>query len=148
MQRKALLFICPCFFILALSCSKDKTDDMLLGEWRFRSQSDVVGGARGYFLFNITPPKKINFSLDGKAYSEGIVTPTWLFLPAMGHASYHVKNNIITIGDSVFHNGGFVYTNLRIQFKIVSISQNLLVLQHLYRYNDPVPPVTIDTLIR
>ena len=120
----------------------------MLGEWKFRSQSDVVGGVRGYFVFTTTPPRKIRFSGDGKAYTEGIVTPTWILAPAIGYASYHVKDNIITIGDSTLYNGSYVYTTARIQFSIVSISKKQMILQHIYRSTDPAPPITIDTLIR
>ena len=56
MQLKLLFFICFCFSMLAISCSKEKTGALMLGEWKFRSQSDMVGGVRGYFVFNTTPP--------------------------------------------------------------------------------------------
>jgi hypothetical protein len=150
MRICATFLLTVLFITTILSCSKTEQDKskLLLGTWRIKSQVDIFPTITAYNAYDLSNPKRFNFQSDGKVYSSGIVTPTWAFLPDMGKASYFLKDDIIHIGDSVVVNGTMVYLNPKKEFKVKSISKDLLVLQPIHLLSDPAALQTIDSLVK
>ena len=129
--------------ISLMACTKNADTGSLPGKWQLKSQYDSVfaGGQTGRIQFSSL--QYLEFSTDGRVYSNGVVTPTWALQPHMGSSPYKLKALTIIVGDSVNLSGQVLYLTYPKKFKIISVSRSLLVLQHL---NPNI--YTIDSLIR
>ena len=150
-MRKSLLYSLTISGLITLalpSCKKEGVSYFeLQGTWIFTGQYDsplVASWGPNHFQFSTQYLNYFEFKAD-RVYANNFATPTWAPLFYNGSSHYTIKNQQIYIADSIISNGQKNYITFPKRFKVISISNNRLVMQYIHPDGGIY---TVDTLRR